>query len=150
VTPDDRGILRHGFGGNQTIKTSHQGVLQGRRNRKWRERPCEFVVPIDLLKVTRFKNRFGQLLDKEWDPVCLRNDLLEHCWREGFSLGHACDNLFHLAVRETVQRHFGEIRPVMPGRVKMRTTGQYRQHGGRRYLLDDQIQQFQRRWVCPV
>src|SRR5262245_10128556 len=38
----------------------------------------------------------------------------------------------------------------MPGRLKIRTTGQYRQDGGRWYLLDQQIQEFQGRGVCPV
>ena len=38
----------------------------------------------------------------------------------------------------------------MPGRLKMRTTGQYREDGGRRYLLDHQVQQFEGRGVRPV
>ena len=38
----------------------------------------------------------------------------------------------------------------MPGRLEIRTTGQYRQDRGRRYLLDDQIQEFEGRGVCPV
>ena len=38
----------------------------------------------------------------------------------------------------------------MPRRVKMRATSQYRQDGGRWYLLDHEVQQFQGRWVRPV
>jgi hypothetical protein len=37
-------------------------------------------------------------LDKEWHTIRLGNDLLEHLRWEGFSLGHACDNLFHLGM----------------------------------------------------
>ena len=38
----------------------------------------------------------------------------------------------------------------MPGRLKMRTTGQQHQDGGGRCLIDQQIQQFEGRGVCPV
>ena len=38
----------------------------------------------------------------------------------------------------------------MPGRLKMGTTGHYRQYRGRRYLLDDQVQEFEGRGVRPV
>jgi hypothetical protein len=38
----------------------------------------------------------------------------------------------------------------MPGRLKVWTTGQYHQYGGRRYLLDHQVQQFEGRRVSPV
>ena len=38
----------------------------------------------------------------------------------------------------------------MPGRLKVWTTGQDRQYGGRRYLLDHQVQQFKGRGVRPV
>jgi len=36
--------------------------------------------------------------DKEWDPVCLRDDLLEQLLGEGFPIGHPCDDLFHLGL----------------------------------------------------
>ena len=38
----------------------------------------------------------------------------------------------------------------MPGRLKMRTTGQHRQDGGRWCLVDHQVQQFEGRRVRPV
>src|SRR5215831_20674617 len=49
-----------------------------------------------------------------------------------------------------VQRHFCDVRPVMPGRLEMWAAGQYRQDGGRWYLIDQQIQEFKGRGVCPV
>ena len=38
----------------------------------------------------------------------------------------------------------------MPGRLKMWTTGQQHKHGSGWCLIDQQIQQFQGRWVRPV
>src|SRR5215831_5204129 len=38
----------------------------------------------------------------------------------------------------------------MPGRLKVWTTGQCHQYGGRRYLLDQQVQEFESRGVRPV
>jgi len=38
----------------------------------------------------------------------------------------------------------------MPGRLKMRTTGEQCENSSRRYLLYEQVQQCQRRRVCPV
>ena len=49
-----------------------------------------------------------------------------------------------------MDRYFGEIGTVMPGRLKVWTTGQDRQDGGRRYLLDHQVQEFKGRGVSPV
>ena len=41
---------------------------------------------------------FGHFLDEQRYTVCLGNDLLEHgCW-EGFPIGHAYNNLFHLGM----------------------------------------------------
>ena len=39
---------------------------------------------------------------------------------------------------------------MTPGRLKRRTTGQYRQDGGRWYLLNHQVQQFEGRRIGPV
>ena len=89
-------ILCDGFGGHKSVKTCHQRVVERGRNRERGERPGECVVPIDSGELSRLKNGFGHFLDEEWYPVCLLKDLLEHlCW-EGFAIGHAYDDLFHL------------------------------------------------------
>jgi hypothetical protein len=76
--------------------------------------------------------------------------VLEDLWWEGFPIGDTCDDLFHLGVGEAIDRDFCQIGPVAPTRLECRTTGQYRQDAGRRYLLDHQMQQLQGGWVRPV
>src|SRR5215475_9656413 len=49
-----------------------------------------------------------------------------------------------------VQGHFCDVRTMMPGRLKIRTTGEEHQEGSRGCLIDQQIQPFEGRRVCPV
>src|SRR5215471_14416539 len=56
----------------------------------------------------------------------------------------------NLVPSQAINRDLRDIRTVMPGRLKMGTTGQYRQYGGRRYLLDHQVQEFEGRRIGPV
>jgi hypothetical protein len=98
LPPDDCGILGDGFGCDQPIQTCHQRIVERGRNRERGERPYECVVPIDGGELSRFQNSLGDFFHKERHAIRLGNDLLQHLWWEGFAIGHACDNLFHLRV----------------------------------------------------
>ena len=98
LPPDDGGILGDCFGGDESVETRHERILQRRRNRERGQRPCEFVVSIKGFEMSRFKNGFGHFLDEEWDPVGLGNHLVEHLWWYRFPVGHAVDNLCHLGM----------------------------------------------------
>jgi hypothetical protein len=70
--------------------------------------------------------------------------------RQGLAVGHTLDHRFDLLTREALQRDRDEIGPRSPRGLKLGPTRHENQEPGRRRLVHQQGEEFQRGVIHPV
>ncbi len=108
---DLRGFLDR----RQAVEPRRQGVVQGRGDRKRRQRGCEHIRIVLLAQQLGFQHALGQFLHEQRHAVGLRHDLVEHFRRQFLARRHAIDHPQGLMAREAVEQQGAGMALASPG-----------------------------------
>ena len=126
LASDGRADLGRLLDRRQPIEARGQRVLQGRRDRKRRQRRGQHVGAARLPDKPGFQHALGQFFHEQRNAVGLRQYLFKHLGRQLLAGRHAIDHRFRFLPVEPVQ---GDGRDVVtaPGRREFRARGDHHQ-----------------------
>jgi hypothetical protein len=114
------------------------------------QRAGQHVVVRLFPQQVRFQEHLDELFDKQGHAIGPGHHLLDHLRGQGLAACHPHTHLSDLGSRQTTQRQRREVGAEAPGGVKLRAAGQQGEQTGRRSLVEEEGEEFQRRGINPV
>ena len=115
-----------------------------------RQRSVDHVTIPFFPKKPGFQNRLGDLLDKQGDPICFADDLIQHFVWQPLSVKHLAYYFGTRLLVEAIEGDGGYVRVIKPGWLHFRPVGHDQQYGMRVEPIDDPVQKLHGTGVRPL